>query len=163
MKHLSLTVLFALVSTALLAQSNPESWVGTLDLHYKGHQVNEEQLTHEAFCLDNRDTLTIVYDSGTPTEDQFVILGAEIWGQVSLGEPSLLAQVPAGQPGNHSQLVVPLASYVPAHLLPADGKAVRVMLRVRRIIKVEGQRYLAHYDVPGEEDDFSFLLTRNCK
>ena len=164
MKNISLLLLFLCSALLLPAQSGPsQAWSGDLALLFEGFVVDEERLSHEAFCLSNKDTLVIRYQPVSGEDGQFVLLGCEIWGQVSLGEPTLLGQVPIGKPGNPAELALPLATFVPAHLIPDGGKAVRIMLRVRRIIEVDGSRYLGHIDVPEAATDFTFLMTRSCE
>lgn len=164
MKQISLFLAFFLATAlSLVAQTNPiRGWSGTLELHMDGFAMDDEQLSHQVFCLDNEDTLNIKYLPASP-EGEYVILGCEIWGQVSLGEPTMLAQLQAGEPGNPSDLALPLASVIPAHLLPQPGRSYRIMLRVRRIIEVDGRRYLSHMDVPDAATDFTFLLTKQCQ
>lgn len=164
MKQISLFLaLFLASALSLVAQTNPiRGWSGTLELQMDGFTLDDEQLSHQVFCLDNQDTLNIKYLPASP-EGDYVILGCELWGQVSLGEPTMLAQLQAGEPGNPSDLSLPLASVIPAHLLPQPGRSYRIMLRVRRIIEVDGRRYLSHMDVPDEATDFTFLLTKQCQ
>ncbi|MDP5172854.1 MAG: hypothetical protein NWR72_21625 [Bacteroidia bacterium] len=164
MKQLSLLLLLTIASLSISLGQNGSSrtWAGQLLVSLKGYAVDQEQLSHEIFCLDGKDTLTINYLPTAGNDGEYVILGIEIWGQVALGSPSMLAQVPAGESGNPASIVLPLATYIPPHLLPDGGKATRIMLRVRRIIEVDGKRYLGHYDVPAEATDFTFLLTKTC-
>lgn len=164
MKQFSLFLVFAFaLSLSAFSQTNPiRSWSGSLQLQMHGLPMNDEQLSHQVFCLENQDTITVKYLPQSP-EGDYVILGCEIWGQVSLGEPTLLAQVAAGEPGNPTELALPLASVIPAHLLPQPGRSYRIMLRARRIIEVDGRRYLSHMDVPAEATDFTFLLTKQCQ
>lgn len=164
MKQISLFLALCLATAlSVSAQTNPiRGWSGTLELQMDGLALNDDQLSHQVFCLENQDTLNLKYLPASP-EGEYVILGCEIWGQVSLGEPTMLAQVQAGEPGNPSDLSLPLTSIIPAHLLPQPGRSYRVMLRVRRIIEVDGRRYLSHIDVPDEATDFTFLLTKQCQ
>ncbi len=163
MKPFSLLLVWLFLSSAsLFSQSGTVgAWSGSLELMMDGYAADLEQLSHQVFCLENQDTLSLRY---TPAgEGDFVIFGCEIWGQVSLGEPTLLAQISPGEPGNPAKLDLPLGLKIPPHLLPSDGKSVRVMLRVKRILKVDGRTYLGHLDVPNAATDFTFLLTRRCQ
>lgn len=163
MKKLSLLLLSLLpVGSLLLAQTNAGSpYQGELIMLIDGYEVDREALSHEIFCLSNLDTLQLQYKP-VGTEGEYVIFGAELWAQVALGEPTMLVQIPAGEPAASPTLALPLG-IIPPHYLPNDDKAVRVMVIVRRVLKVDGRRYLGHMDVPSAEPDFTFLMTKSCE
>lgn len=164
MKQLSLflAISFALCSAVTAQTSTTRGWSGSLDILIDGEDASADELKNRVFCLANADTLTIRY---TPLsgEGEYVVFGCELWSQVSLGDPSLLAQMPAGNPGNPAEITMPLATLISPANLPSDGKAIRVVIRVRSIIEVDGNRFLGQYPVPASATDFSFLLTRSCQ
>ena len=164
MKQLSLilAIVFAFCSSVIAQTSVTRGWSGSLEILIDGEESSADALKNRVFCLSNSDTLTIRY---TPLsgEGEFVVFGCELWSQVSLGDPSLLAQLPAGNPGNPAEITMPLATLISPANLPSDGKAIRVVIRVRSIIEVDGNRFLGQYSVPPSATDFSFLLTRSCE
>lgn len=164
MKQLSLflAISFGCCSGIIAQQDANGGLSGSLAILIDHTESSSATLKNQVFCLANADTLTIRYTPAT-SAGEFVIFGCELWSQVSLGDPSLLAQLPAGLPGNPAEISLPLASLIAPSSLPADGKAIRVVIRVRSVLEVEGKRFLGQYQVPPEMADYSFLLTKTCQ
>ena len=137
---------------------------GQQSIEYKvnGEDVDEEKLAHAVFCVDQGDAFSVTYHP-SKDESDYAIGGLEMWAQLTMGRPKLIGQLGFSEPSKKPSMSFKLSDFNMKAQLPEGGDAVRVSIRIARIMKVDGRRLLEYVQLEENERTQPFMVVKHCE
>lgn len=131
--------LFSGVCFSQLAESAP----GELEIRINHEIVSAEIFSHQLFCMNASDTITITYlpEDVVESED-YVIFNLELWAQANLGQPQFMGRIDKSDAAKTPELNFRLAELQKSAILAPGTNAIRGSLQVLQVLKVSGSRVL---------------------
>lgn len=146
-------LLFSLTGFSLMSQ-------GQLELTLNDKALSPAQFRSTVLCGDGHDSLQVAYVPSSPPAagTAYAVPQVELWGQVQLGQPTLLGSLnPAEYPHGFE-----LRDLLGAGGLPPSRDALRVSLRVGRVLFLE--KGLVKRQIPLQEEGYlRFLMVSQCR
>lgn len=125
--------------------------------------ITQEELVSKVMCYDQADTLMFTFDSPADSLDQhgydYVWQGVEIWGQVNMGKPVRLGKLPDQEGPYH---IIP-QDWIVVNRLPPGQNAIRMTVRVRRVLIVEGNQVKKVHHLIPDDQNYLFSVVRSCQ
>lgn len=129
-----------------------------VDVTLNGKSNDIEAITSGVYCLENNDSLKFAY-SKAMAEGNYVFQGIFIYGQLNLGEPTLLFQIPSIS----APFTIAMRDLIPENKIPPyDKGGTRVSIVISRVLRVNGKRAEEVINIPREEN-LSLVVYTGCK
>ncbi len=139
-----------------------------IDLALNLQSISQEELVSKVLCFDQTDSLVFSFDmakSGFVPDSlidsnfSYVWQGVSIWAQLNMAQPVRIARLP-DQEGPY--LILP-QQYFNKTQLPPDQQTIRLTVRIRRVLVVEGNQVKNIYRIAPGKQDFLFSIVRDCE
>jgi hypothetical protein len=162
--HKTFHTIWIIFLSVSISQGQDLPLPGTLEITLNGDLASRENLTHQVFCLDGGDELEITFiPADNDTSARYVLLGLDLWAQVSLGQPALVGRIDKSKPSWSPSVRFQLKDLQNRGQIPAGLQATRGSVKIQRVLRVEGNRMLAAYNVPADEGSFFLSMVQKCK
>lgn len=140
------------------AQASPDP---SFVFYLNDEAISPEVLRHRTICANSTDVVRIVFEGG-PATQPYLLTGMELWAQVTLGQPQVLAKEAYSEPAEAPVYVFRVADLNLRERLPAEAGAIRATIRLGQVARVEGRRVVDLVDLSESARSFSFMLVRDC-
>ena len=156
-------LIFAGICFYMFAQLSAAFGQQTIAYKVNGEDVEEGKLTHTVFCVDQGDAFHISYHPSDADSADYAMGGLEMWAQLTMGQPKLIGQLGFSEPAKNPSMSFTLNDFNIKEHLPDGGDAVRVSIRIARVMKVDGRRLLEYVQLNEGDREQAFMVVKQCK
>lgn len=143
---------FLFVSLSVFAQSP------LISISLNDQTEDRKAISSGVYCLENNDSLTFAY-SKAAAEGNYVFQGVFVYGQLNLGNPELLFNIPSIS----APFTIALRDLIPENKIPPyDKGGTRISIVFSRVLKVNGKRAEEIISIP-EAESLSLVVFTGCK
>ena len=140
------------------------SWgQASLEILLNGKAIEKADLEQQFLCLDLQDSITVRMNPGKISEqNQFVLIGIQLWTQQDMGGPKQLGQIGPSKPAAKPEFTFALNQFKLTSALPPSKNSLRSQLKLGQLIEVKGKQFQGYVPVPDEAQSIKFLLVSKC-